>query len=68
MAKTVDMPEIWAIWLIKTGRFLAPIDDDGTEVFQAWPTEAQARQGAQHQHDQDCLDEEGQDYEIVRVK
>lgn len=41
-------PEVWALQLAEGG-YVPPVDDDGTDVFLAWPTEEQARKGLAHQ-------------------
>lgn len=45
-AKAVS--EVWAMQLPR-GDLVCPLDDDGTDVFLAWPTEEQARQGLNEQ-------------------
>jgi hypothetical protein len=40
--------EVWAI-LNESGRLMPPIDEDGTDIFMAWPTREQAEAGRKHQ-------------------
>lgn len=42
--------EIWvAEFGNETGVFIKPIDDDGTELFLAWPSEAECVRGIEEQ-------------------
>lgn len=41
--------EVWVLKSETTNRLLPPIDEDGTETFLAWPTQAEAEQGLEHQ-------------------
>ena len=41
--------QVWVLRNKETGDFLPPIDDDGTSVFMAWPTQDEAIAGLSHQ-------------------
>ncbi len=41
--------EVWVLRNAENGTLVPPHDDDGTGVFMAWPTEAEAIIGQTHQ-------------------
>lgn len=41
--------EIWALRRTADGGLVPPVDEDGTEVFMAWPSREQAERGMKYQ-------------------
>jgi hypothetical protein len=56
--------EIWAI-RNPNGSLVPPYEDDGTDVFLAWPTQAEAKRGLIYQVDNYGVEPEAK---VVQVK